>query len=323
VKTILISALSIVLVLCARATAAEPAADFPPGMFTDGGSYRLDDFKGKVLVLFFYEQQCPSCRASIPKRNELVEKYKDKPVKFIAVAAGDSLVEAKTYQRETKLAMPTFADSLSLMENSYGLKISLNNIYQMRAIGPDGQVVRLGLMGEGLDRVVDQAKWKYKSDDYHAKLAGAVDLLEWNQFEAGMKLVSPLRKNSNKELAASAEKLYDVVKAEAEEWKSEADGLLESDPARAGDLYARIAACFPGEDLAKSANDAAKKLQASKAYKDETAARRMFAQLRQGASQARASQKTEVAKFADSIAKKYPDTPTGRRAGEIAKLLGQ
>jgi hypothetical protein len=31
------------------------APDFPPGVFTDGGQYHLDDFKGKVLALYFFE----------------------------------------------------------------------------------------------------------------------------------------------------------------------------------------------------------------------------------------------------------------------------
>ena len=32
-----------------------PAPDFPPGIFTDGGHYTMDDFKGKVLALYFFE----------------------------------------------------------------------------------------------------------------------------------------------------------------------------------------------------------------------------------------------------------------------------
>ena len=31
------------------------APDFPPGIFTDGGQYSMEDFKGKVLALYFFE----------------------------------------------------------------------------------------------------------------------------------------------------------------------------------------------------------------------------------------------------------------------------
>ena len=54
------------LVLCAAALAGpgsaqvqfgEPAPDFPPGASTDGSSYHLADFAGRVVVLYFFEKQ--------------------------------------------------------------------------------------------------------------------------------------------------------------------------------------------------------------------------------------------------------------------------
>jgi peroxiredoxin len=52
------------LFLCVAAAAArgapgsagQQAADFPPGEFTDAGRYSLADFKGKAVVLYFYEK---------------------------------------------------------------------------------------------------------------------------------------------------------------------------------------------------------------------------------------------------------------------------
>ena len=35
----------------------ETAADFPPGVFTDGGNYSLQSLRGKVVVLYFFEKQ--------------------------------------------------------------------------------------------------------------------------------------------------------------------------------------------------------------------------------------------------------------------------
>jgi hypothetical protein len=31
------------------------APDFPPGMFADGRSYSLEDMKGRVVALYFFE----------------------------------------------------------------------------------------------------------------------------------------------------------------------------------------------------------------------------------------------------------------------------
>jgi len=51
------------LLLCLAAPAAfgagragEEAPDFPPGEFTDGGRYSLEDMRGKAVVLHFYEK---------------------------------------------------------------------------------------------------------------------------------------------------------------------------------------------------------------------------------------------------------------------------
>jgi peroxiredoxin len=131
------------------------APEFPDGQFSDGEHYRLGDFRSKFLVvLFFYEQECPTCRATIPHRNMIVKQYENEPVKFIGVGAGDSLEDVKSYVRETHLAMPVFADSHGLMQKSYGFKISLHNIYQIRLISPLGVVIGYDMEPASIDRAL-------------------------------------------------------------------------------------------------------------------------------------------------------------------------
>ncbi|HSI37061.1 MAG: peroxiredoxin family protein [Phycisphaerae bacterium] len=313
----------VVLVGCASSVSAADAPDFPPGYFIDGRAYSLKDLEGKAIVLFFYEQDCPRCRGEIPNRNKVVEEFKGQPVRFIAVAAGDSIQDAKTYAATTKLAMPIFADNLSLMEKRYGFEISLRNIWQFRVIDPSGRIVSYSFEPADIKKVVAQAKWKYKDGGYDAKLMPAIEMLEWGQYAEGVRLLKPWLKNSKKEVADSAKKLYDVIKAEGEGWLAEADKEAAGEnPAAAFDLFTRIATVFAGEELGKKAADPLKKLATTQAVKDELAARKMYEQLNTGASRARAEQRPAVAEFAASIAKKYPATPTGKRAAEIAKELG-
>lgn len=315
--------LSVTSLAAAAAAPKEPVRDFPPGVFSDNGTYKLDDFKGKTLVLFFYEKDCPSCRASIPGRNELVERLQGRPVKFIAVAAGDSLAEARAYVNETKLAMPVFADPLSLMEDAFlDKRISLSNIYQMRVVTPQGQVVYTPFNGSGVEKLAEQATWKYKDSGYDPKLGVPIELLEWNQWEAGLKALKPFRKNSNKDLAASAEKLYEAVKADATAWQTEADAVVETNPVGAYDLYTRVKACFAEEEIGKSADTALKKLKTSKPLNDELAARKQFLRVNQAIASARPDQKREIAAFCQTIVKQYPDTPTAERARGLAAKLG-
>ena len=59
------SVLSTILVLSSALRAfagggmGESAPDFPPGVFSDGARYQVNDFEGKLLVLFFFESECP------------------------------------------------------------------------------------------------------------------------------------------------------------------------------------------------------------------------------------------------------------------------
>jgi peroxiredoxin len=276
----------------AAGKAGEKAPDFPPGLFIDGRHYSLADLQGKAVVLFFYEQDCPKCRGLIPQRNEVVEQYKDKPIKFIAVAAGDSMREAQAYVRETHLEMPVFADNLSLMEKRYGEKISLQNIYQFRVIGPTGTIEEYRMEPAAIDKVLAGVKWKYKDDGYDPRLDAAIDRLEWGQYVDGIRLLKPYLKNSNKDLAASAQKLYDAVHAEGQQWLADAQDAEKSEkPVEAYDLYTKVSTVFAGDDLAKRAATPLKALAASTTVKNELAARQMYEQLCTGAARATARQR--------------------------------
>lgn len=129
----------------------DTAPEFPEGQFSDGKQYHVKDYRGQLLVLFFYEQKCPTCKASIKDRNKVVKQFQGKPVQFIAVGAGDSLSEVQAYVNETHLAMPVFADEHSKMEKAYGFRISLNNIYKFRVIGPQGQIVAYDMKPETIE----------------------------------------------------------------------------------------------------------------------------------------------------------------------------
>lgn len=248
----------------------------------------------------------------------------NKPVKFIAVGAGDSSSEAGAYAAQTKMAMPIFADSLGLMEKRYGMQISLKNIYQFRIIDPEGKVVSYTGGPAEIDKALEKVKnpWKYKAEKYDAKLEPILDLFEWGQHAQGMKLLTPLRKSTSKSLAADANKLFDVIKLEGEEWKSEADKAAAEEPIKAYDLYAKVATVFAGDALGKSVAEPLKKLTGNKAVSAELAARKAYSAIDATLSKTPAAQKAAAVKFCQDIAKKYAGTPTAEKAAALAKEIG-
>lgn len=309
--------------LRAAGNAGEQAADFPPGVFSDGGQYQLSDFAGKVVVLFFYEKDCPGCRGTIPDRNAVVKQFQGKPVRFFAIAAGDTFQQAKAYATGTKLAMPVFADPLSIMEKRYGQEISLQNIYQFRVIGPDGKIVAYEMEAPEIEKALAGVKLKYDPAEYHAKVRPTVELFEWNQYAAGGKALEKLLTHKDKEVAGSAAKLRAAVKGEVGKWAEAADAAADGEPVKAYDLYAKVAAALPKDDeLSKKADEAIKELKADKDVKAELDARKMFGKMLKAMAVATPNQRGDVARFAASVVKKYPDTPTAKKAAELAEELG-
>lgn len=112
----------VLLLLCpclARADLVDQMQEFPPGLFSDGGHYTLADLKGKAVVLVFFEMDYGDNRGHIADWNKLVDQYKDRPIKFLAVAPHADLAKVQKYVQETKLQMPVYADSLGLMDEEW------------------------------------------------------------------------------------------------------------------------------------------------------------------------------------------------------------
>jgi hypothetical protein len=147
-------------------------------------------------------------------------------VAFFAVAAGDTLADAKKYVGDTRMAMPAFADALSLMEARYGQQISLSNVHQTRVIDPTGKIIEYRFDEASVEKALAGAKWKFK-DESDKKLDPAVLLLEMGRYAEGIQKLRPFIKR--KDTAESAQKVYDQVKAEVQGWVSEADGCKASD----------------------------------------------------------------------------------------------
>ena len=219
--------------------------------------------------------------------------------------------------------MTTFSDLFGVMQARYGMEISLQNIYQFRVIGPDGTVVARNsdMNPADIEKALATAKWKYKDGGYHAGLNPVIDQLEWGQYEAALRQLKPATKAGNKAIQESAGKLLAAVKDEAKGWLEEAARTSETDPVRAYDLYARVAACFAGDDLGKQADGALKTLAKNKAVTDELAARKMYDGIAAMSAKAQMGQKAQFVTQAAGIAKKYPEAPTGKLAATLAEDL--
>lgn len=53
----------------------------------DGGTFKLEDYRGKVLVVDFWGTFCPPCVKQVPELVKMNEKYRDRGLALVGLAA--------------------------------------------------------------------------------------------------------------------------------------------------------------------------------------------------------------------------------------------
>eukprot|EP00752_Nemacystus_decipiens_P016625 g14865.t1 len=318
-------ALGLLLALTARPASASQAPDFPPGVFTDGKQYSLENLRGQAVVLFFFEQRCPGCAKKLPEYNALFEKYKDKPVTFIGISSKHDSNAVAAYIKRIGLEAPVFVDKISMMEKQYKTNISLQNVFQARVIDANGKIVGFIMDEPTINRALSTASVKrsaYDAKDYNEALKPVVELLNNDEHKDAMRGLGRFLRDRDEAIKTSAEALNEAVLAQAQGWVEQADGLVETDPFEARSLYTKASDLFPREPFAKDVRKKIADLRSNPLFKDESAARKMYAKMVAAIDKMKPKQAPELVAYAKQIAEKYPDTPTGQRCAKIADNLG-
>lgn len=107
---VLLSILSIVALLgCGKTLEKKnPQSDFDFDLLDlNGKIVRLEDFRGKVLIINFWATWCPPCEEEIPKLNQLQKRYKNQGLVVIGIALDkDSLNLVEPFVRKKRIGYP-------------------------------------------------------------------------------------------------------------------------------------------------------------------------------------------------------------------------
>ncbi len=84
---------------------------------------KLSDYKGKLVVLRFWQKDCPACLTEMPALSDFYIKHK-KELVVIAINMGDSLSFIRQFKQEQKLQYPMLSDQLKIASEKYKVIVS-------------------------------------------------------------------------------------------------------------------------------------------------------------------------------------------------------
>jgi len=109
-----------------------------------GGTWRLSNERGSVVVINFWATWCPSCREEMPSLQRLYEmKKSDASFKIVTVLFKDTPENAEAYMKENGFTLPVMIDPLKKAALVYGLTgvpetyiVDKKGILREKIIGP-------------------------------------------------------------------------------------------------------------------------------------------------------------------------------------------
>lgn len=87
-----------------------------------GKNVRLEELRGKVILLTFWASWCSPCRIELPHFQSLQKKLGRDKVVVLAVSADNQLDDVKNFAKQLKLNIPLFFDEDLAVNQRYRIK---------------------------------------------------------------------------------------------------------------------------------------------------------------------------------------------------------
>jgi len=304
----------------AQDTSAESAIEFPT-TWVNSEPITAESLRGKGVFLWFFEENCPNCRARWPKLMEKAKQYEQEPILFIAVNSGSPRQDVDTYVREVNLTWPVIVDEDRSFERSAELgEISLQNVMQAMYLTPHGEL-RPGSWAE-IDRTIaaalDGAKWNVDPVDMPDELMPVWRELEFRRFVEARPALTKAVASRKPEIKSAAQKLADFVQLQGErELASAEKSADEGNKARAYARYAAVAEAFAGYEAGNKATAARRDLAKDPALKKELAALKQFEKQRELVNSPKPAVREKARAAIQKLIDDQPDSEAARQGREL------
>ncbi len=120
------------LFLCLSLSAGDVPREAPPLKFTtiDGKSMSMEDLKGKVVAVMFFQTTCPHCQQTTQILNPIYQRLKDKGLEIVGLAINESAVtDIEGFRQKFGARFPLVVSSRFECLRFAGLSVMTRNFY--------------------------------------------------------------------------------------------------------------------------------------------------------------------------------------------------
>jgi thiol-disulfide isomerase/thioredoxin len=290
-----------------------------PSMWLNSPPLTTEALRGKGVVLWFFEETCPSCRGKWPGMYQLAKKYEGQPVVFIAVNSGTSPAEVQQYAREVKLPWPIIVDPTRQFEKLWlDTEISLQNIHQCELILPTGQkdMGQWNDLDGSVKRALEGAAWKIDPKTIPAAFMPTWQAVELGNYPAAAGMLKKGLVTKNPEVKEAATRVNVFVQSQIESATAAAATARQAgDTWKAYQLYSGVSSTFAGYELPTEVATAQKELASDAKVKQQFEAAKLLDGIKKTLATARtdAARKRVISRL-EQLASQHPGTDAAQEA---------
>jgi thiol-disulfide isomerase/thioredoxin len=311
------------------ASGADPLPVFPrnPSLWLNSSPVSTEMLKGKAIMIYFFEEGCPRCRAKWPKIMNISKKLNGEPVLIIAVNSGTPRNRILSYVRRSRINLPIIIDEDRSFETACGVnKISLKNIWQLRIITADGKLTsgKVSQLEVEAREASESASWNIDPKEIPDILNKAWVRVEFGDYSGAAKMIKKNQKSRDMEIKTAAEKLLEYVNDQVNEDLKSANSDLEMENKwNAFKKYTNILKRFKGYEVPEEVGQKIKTLKTDEIIKDELYAQKRFSLAERTYNSRSKSGRKKAMSILRKLVSEHPETEAGQKAEEaIEKIEG-
>jgi peroxiredoxin len=124
-----------------------PAPDFTLSRLSDGTPVRLEDLRGRVVLVNFWATWCEPCEAEMPAMQRLHAQLEGPDFELLAISVDDEVPAVRAFRERLELRFPILLDPDERVARRY----QTFRYPESFLVGPDGVIVERYVGGKEWD----------------------------------------------------------------------------------------------------------------------------------------------------------------------------